>query len=76
MWSLKKKLYSQNNEVPMAMKDESGNLVTNKTSLIKLYQKMYKKRLSHKQILEGWNDIKELKEYFFEIDFPRALKTL
>ena len=65
MWGLKKKLYSQNQEVPMAMKDEGGNLITNKTSLVKLYQKMYQRRLSHKEIMEGWNDIQELKEYLF-----------
>ena len=66
MWSLKRKLYSQNHEVPMGMKDETENLITNRTSLIKLYQNMYQKRLTHKQMMEGWNDVQELKEYLFQ----------
>ena len=65
MWNLKKKLYNRNQEVPMAMQDEAGNVIANKTSLKKLYQKTYENRLSHKPIQEGWKDFKNLKESLF-----------
>ena len=65
MWNLKKKLSSQNNEVPMAMQDDAGNLITGKMSLRKLYQTTYQDRLSDKPIQDGWEDIKELKDFLF-----------
>ena len=66
MWSLKKKLSVQNTETPMAMQDSSGNLISGKSSLIKLYQTTYEERLSHKPIKEGWEDIQILKEELFK----------
>ena len=66
MWKLKKKLYRQNKEVPMAMQDETGNLITNKPSLLKLYQNTYQNRLAHKNIQEGLEDMQMLKEYLFK----------
>ena len=33
MWNLKKKLCNQNTEVPMAIVDKSGNIVTGRNSL-------------------------------------------
>ena len=49
-------------EVPMAMKDEAGNLITGKTVLRNIYQTTYTNRLSHKPIQEGWKEIQEMKE--------------
>ena len=66
MWSLKKKLFHQNAEVPMAMKDKAGNLISGKNSLKSLYQTTYEERLAHKPIEEGWEDIQTLKENLFE----------
>ena len=66
MWKLKKKLFPPNNEVPMAMKDQKGNIISGKNSLIHLYQKTYEERLSHKPIKEGWEEIQFLKENLFE----------
>ena len=65
MWNLKKKLYNKTQEVPMAMQDEAGNVISNKTSLKKLYMKTYQNRLSHKPIQEGWKDFQNLKESLF-----------
>ena len=65
MWNLKKKLIRQNQEVPTAMQDEAGNLITSKTSLLKLYQRTYQNRLSHKPIQEDWKEVQELKESLF-----------
>ena len=65
MWNLKKKLYQRNHEVPLAMQDEAGNVIANKTSLRKLYQKTYQNRLSHKPIQEDWKDFQNLKESLF-----------
>ena len=48
MWGLKKKLNLKNCDVPTAKTDQFGNLVTNKQSLLKLYQNEYKERLSPK----------------------------
>ena len=62
MWSLKKKLCKQNEEVPMAMCDKSGNMISGKNSLKLLYKTTYIERLEHKPIEEGWEDIKKLKK--------------
>ena len=66
MWNLKKKLYRQNVDVPMAMQDEAGNLITSKQSLLKLYQNTYKTRLAHKPIQDDLKDLQILKEYLFK----------
>ena len=50
MWKLKKKLSPQTSEVPMAMLDPCGNLISGKYGLKKLYETTYKERLSHKPI--------------------------
>ena len=66
MWNLKKKLYRQNLDVPTAMEDEAGNLITNKQSLLKLYQRTYQTRLAHKPIQEDLKGLQILKEYLFK----------
>ena len=66
MWSLKKKLFPQGTEVPMAMQDKGGNLISGKMGLKRLYKTTYEDRLSHKPIKAGWEDIQILKENLFE----------
>ena len=66
MWKLKKKLSPQTSEVPMAMLDPCGNLISGKYGLKKLYETTYKERLSHKPIKSDWEDIQILKESLFE----------
>ena len=66
MWNLKKRLSPQNSEVPMAMQDKAGNLISGIGGLRNLYQTTYEERLSHKPIKEGWENIQILKENLFE----------
>ena len=65
MWKLKKKLSPQNLEVPMAMQDQAGNLISGKDGLRQLYQTTYEDRLAHKPIKDGWEDVQNLKETLF-----------
>ena len=66
MWKLKKKLSPQTSEVPMAMMNPTGNLVTGKFGLKKLYETTYKETLSHKPMKYGWEDNQILKESLFK----------
>ena len=66
MWNLKKKLCNQTTEVPMAMLDKGGNIVSGKNSLKSLYKTTYIERLEHKRIEDGWEDIQRMKEELFE----------
>ena len=66
MWSLKKKLCDKNRELPMAMVDSGGNMISGKNSLKLLYKTTYEERLKHKPIEEGWEEIKKLKDELFE----------
>ena len=77
MWNLSKKLSSHNAEVPMAMQDEAGNLITGKMGLKNLYQTTYTNRLSHKPIQEGWEEIQDMKENLFRerLQFSSEMKS-
>ena len=77
MWNLRKKLSSHNAEVPMAMQDEAGNLITGKMGLKNLYQTTYTNRLSHKPIQEGWEEIQDMKENLFRerLQFSSEMKS-
>ena len=77
MWKLKKKLSPQNQEVPMAMLDQSGNLICSKSGLKDLYKTTYEDRLSHKPIKSGWEDVQYLKETLFEyrVQFSSEIKS-
>ena len=73
MWGLKKKLCPNNSsDVPTAMMDTQKNLITNKSSLVKLYKTTYEDRLSHKPIKAGWEDLKVLKESLFKLRLEKA----
>ena len=62
MWKIKKLVSPRGIEPPMAKLDEEGNLITSPHSLKELYLSTYEDRLKNRQIAEGLEDIKELKE--------------
>ena len=62
MWKIKKLVAPRGSEPPMAKLDEEGNLITSPHSLKELYLSTYEDRLKNRQIAEGLEDIKELKE--------------
>ena len=54
------------------MKDQHGNTVSNKQSLLKLYESVYKDRLAYKDILPEWREIKNLQNSLFEARNEKA----
>ena len=67
-WALKKKLAPKNViDPPAAKKDVDGNLVTKKNELETLYLETYQARLTPNSISEDLVELKQLKEYLFEI---------
>ena len=68
MWKIKQKVCPKNvNSLPVAKKDEHGNLVSNKKQLQDLYVKVYKDRLTHRTIRPEYSQMKENKEYLFQL---------
>ena len=66
MWKIKQKVHPKYEaSVPVAKKDNNGNLICNKSELKKLYVEVYTDRLRHRKIQEEYNDLKENKEYLF-----------
>ena len=66
MWNLKKKVLPSKNNVIVAKKDSSGNLITNKNSLLRLYRDEYIKRLTPKQPYSNLKEVQSLKNDLFE----------
>ena len=65
-WGLKKNLCSKNViDPPAAKRDASGELVTDRNELEKLYLKTYVERLTPNPINEDLKELKDLKEYLF-----------
>ena len=59
MWKIKQKICPKIDvNVSVAKLDEKGNLVSNKTDLKKLYVNVYKHRLRHRDIKEGYEKLK------------------
>ena len=52
------------------------NLITNKISLLKLYQKTYQDRLSYKPMQKGWKEIENLKESLFNDRIAHSSETI
>ena len=75
MWGLKKKLNLTSNDVPAAKKDKAGNLITSKNGILALYKNTYIDRLSHKQIMPEYENLKNLKERLFEYRYEIASLT-
>ena len=66
MWSVRKKLNLKVQDVPTALFDESGNLVTRKDALLSLFEKEYKNRLGPKQPWKGYEQMHFLHEQLFK----------
>ena len=67
-WKLKKKLAPKNTtDPPAAKKDSLRNLITDKEGLEALYLETYINRLEPNKIVDGLEDLKELKEYLFKL---------
>ena len=68
MWKIKQKLCPKyETSVPVAKKDKDGYLVCNQSQLKKLYVEVYTERLSHRKMQEEYSDLKQNKEYLFEL---------
>ena len=66
MWSLKKKILPQKIDLPSAKKDQSGNFITDKNAILRLYKNEYIKRLTSKPPLPEYKEIQLLKDELFE----------
>ena len=76
-WKMKKKLAPKNSfDPPAAKKDKYGNLISDKEGLEALYINTYRERLKPSTILEGLEDLKDLKEYLFKLRFKYASKII
>ena len=69
MWGLKKKLNLNSSDVPSAKKDKAGNLITSKNGILALYKNTYMDRLSSKSIRPEYEQLKDMKEYLFDIRY-------
>ena len=73
MWKIKQRVCPKRaNCVPVAKKDEDGNLVSNKTQLQQLYVSVYKHRLRHRIERPEYRQMKEHKEYLFQLRLKLA----
>ena len=76
-WKLKKKLAPKNTiDPPAAKKDKWGNLVTGKEALETLYIETYRERLKSHPISKDLQDLKDLKEYLFNLRVKYASKRI
>ena len=68
IWNMRKKVCPKNvSSEPVAKNDEGGNLVCNRTELKQLYVRVYKDRLRHRDIRPEYSQMKEHKEYLFNL---------
>ena len=73
VWSMKKRLSPKNSiDPPCAKKDITGQLVTNKDELEKLYVATYEERLQPNKVTDDMNELKSLKEYLFYMKYNIA----
>ena len=66
MWSLKKKILPSKRDLPMAMKDFRGNILSDKKSILGLYKTEYIQRMSSKPPLPPYKECQLLKNQLFE----------
>ena len=62
MWNLKKKILPPKNDQISAKKDSTGNMVSDKKSLSRIYKDEYIKRLTPTPPYAGYEDIQILKK--------------
>ena len=67
MWKLKKKLFPQCAENPMAKKDSKGNIITCPSLLKKLYAETYQNRLRQREMRKSLTDIYHMKMELWKI---------
>ena len=68
MWRVKQKVCPKNDSnYAFAKMDENGDLITEKSELKKLYTKVYKSRLKHRNIRPNYSHLKDLKNGLFEM---------
>ena len=67
MWQLRKKVGVKKQEIPVANKNEHGELVTNSLKLKQLYEDTYKKRLEHRKIKPELIEMYNLKMNLFNL---------
>ena len=68
LWNLlKRKCPKVQSTFPVGKKDRKGNLITNHIGLKNLYLKTYKERLRNRPIKEGFEEIKSLKMFLFNL---------
>ena len=67
MWKLKQKLHMKKSDMPAAKFDPNGQLITTKNGLLSLYEEEFKKRLSQDPPHPGYESIKKMKDYLFEL---------
>ena len=77
MYGLKRKICQKAGDIPAVMKDQQGNIVSNKQSLLNLYKSVYMDRLAYKDILPEWKEIKNLQNNLFEArnETAKSIKT-
>ena len=68
MWKIRQKVCPKKNSIiPVAKQDEDGNLVCNRGQLKELYVRVYKDRLRHRTVRPEYRQMKEHKEYLFNL---------
>ena len=66
-WELKRKIFSQSDSAPIAMKDKEGNNITSEAALKKLYRDTYYERLKPAKMDRDLNEISQLKESLWKM---------
>ena len=68
MWKVKQKICPKfEMNVPVAKKDNYGNIICNKNELKNLYVNVYQDRLRHRSISANYEQLKDNKEYLFSL---------
>ena len=75
LWKLKKKLNPKCRDPPTAMKDKKGNIITSPDEIDKMALKVFKERLSNRNMKENLNDMKQAKEDLCKIRLKTAAKN-
>lgn len=74
MWKIKRSLFPQAEDPPMAKKDSNGNLITCPNLLKNLYAETYRERLRQREMLPHLKDIYQLKTELWKMRFINIKK--
>ena len=77
MWQIKKSLFPQSRDPPMAKKDANGNVLTSSSAIKSLYVNTYHDRLSDKDISSDLKNLRNYKEVLCEkrLDLAKLNKS-